>query len=84
LGLEQVGFIHASYAHQLAATYARFYGDAGPVVLLTIDPARLEQAGVPVRAEAAGANPAPGAERFPHLYGPLPLGAVLAATPYQP
>jgi glutathione S-transferase len=44
LGLEQVGFIHASYAHQLAATYARFYGDAGPVVLLTIDPARLEQA----------------------------------------
>ena len=84
LGLEQVGFIHASYAHQLAATYARFYGDAGPVVLLTIDPARLEQAGVPVRAEAAGANPAPDAERFPHLYGPLPLGAVLAATPYQP
>jgi glutathione S-transferase len=84
LGLEQVGFIHASYAHQLAATYARFYGDAGPVVLLTIDPALLEQAGVAVRAEAAGSNPAAGAERFPHLYGPLPLAAVLAADPYQP
>ena len=84
LGLEQVGFIHASYAHQLAATYARFYGDAGPVVLLTIDPARLEQAGVAVRAEAAGSNPAAGAERFPHLYGPLPLAAVLAADSYQP
>ncbi len=84
LGLEDVGFIHASYAHQLAATYGRFYGDAGAVVLLTIDPARLEQAGVPVRAEAAGPDPQPGAELFPHLYGPLPLAAVVAAAPYQP
>ena len=54
------------------------------MVLLTIDPARLEQAGVAVRAEAAGSNPAAGAERFPHLYGPLPLAAVLAADSYQP
>jgi len=84
LGLEQVGFIHASYAHQLAATYARFYGDAGPVVLLTIDPGRLEQAGVPVRAEPGGPTREAGAELFPHLYGPLPLSAVLAAAPYQP
>ena len=84
LGLEQVGFIHASYAHQLAATYARFYDDCGPVVLLTIDPGRLDQAGVPVRAEPAGPGPAGSAERFPHLYGPLPLTAVLAAAPYQP
>ena len=84
LGLEQVGFIHASYAHQLAATYARFYGDAGPVVLLTIDPGRLEQAGVAVRAEPGGSTPEAGAELFPHLYGPLPLAAVLAAAPYQP
>jgi glutathione S-transferase len=84
LGLEQVGFIHASYAHQLAATYARFYGDAGPVVLLTIDPGRLEQAGVAVRAEPGGSTPEAGAELFPHLYGPLPLTAVLTAAPYQP
>lgn len=84
LGLEQVGFIHASYAHQLAATYARFYGDAGQVVLLTIDPGRLEQAGVAVRAEPGGSTPEAGAELFPHLYGPLPLTAVLAAAPYQP
>jgi len=26
---EQVGFIHASWAHQLAATYQRFYATAG-------------------------------------------------------
>ena len=70
--LAQVGFIHASYAHQLQATWQRFYADAGEVVLLHIDPERLAQAGVPVRLE-----PAPGsAELFPHLYGPLPLDAV--------
>ena len=84
LGLDQVGFIHASYAHQLAATYARFYGDAGPVVLLTIDPGRLEQAGVAVRAEPGASTSEAWAELFPHLYGPLPLAAVLAADPYQP
>jgi len=54
------------------------------VVLLTIDPGRLEQAVVAVRAEPAGSHLQAGAERFPHLYGPLPLAAVLAADPYQP
>ena len=92
LDLAEVGFIHASQAHQLAATYARFYGDAGPVVLLTIDPERLSQAGVAVRAEPAATGQqtsqqasaeGPG-ELFPHLYGPLPLEAVLTAEPYPP
>ena len=80
LGLEAVGFIHASYAHQVAATAERFFRDAGPLVLLTLDPRRLQQAGVPVRAEAA----AHGTELFPHLYGALPLEAVLRADPWRP
>jgi glutathione S-transferase len=73
--LEAVGFVHLSYAHQLPATYGRFYADlpAGAVVLLSIDPERLAQAGLAVRPEAA-----PGSgELFPHLYGPLPLAAVV-------
>jgi len=78
LALEQVGFIHASYSHQVPATFARFYRDAGPVMLLSIDPARLEQAGVPVRAEPAPES----GELFPHLYGPLPLAAVRLAEAY--
>ncbi|EDY39583.1 glutathione S-transferase domain protein [Cyanobium sp. PCC 7001] len=79
LALEEVGFIHASYAHQVEATAERFFRDAGPLVLLTLDPRRLEEAGVPVRAE-----PAPGgSELFPHLYGPLPLEAVLRADPWR-
>ncbi len=80
LGLEQVGFIHASHADQIAATFARFYADAGPVRLLSIDPDRLAAAGVVVKEEADAAS----GECFPHLYGALPCTAVLAAEPYRP
>ena len=78
--LEEVGFIHLSAAHQLEATARRFYADVPPgeLLLLTIDPARLSAAGLEVRYE-----PAPGSgERFPPLYGPLPLEAVLLAQPF--
>ncbi|MFQ6537431.1 MULTISPECIES: DUF952 domain-containing protein [Aphanothece] len=78
--LAEVGFIHASYAHQVASTARRFYADAGAVVLLCLDPVRLAQVGVEVRPE-----PAPGTgELFPHLFGALPLEAVLWAEPYRP
>ncbi len=99
LSLEQVGFIHASRADQLAATYRRFYGDAGPVTLLTIDPQRLTaplryetapegktEAGAEGRAEKVGDESSEGGEKgselFPHIYGPLPLEAVLNAEPF--
>ena len=80
LALESVGFIHLSSAHQVPATASRFYADlpAGAVLLLTIDPKRLAAAGLEVRFELAD-----GGEPFPHLYGPLPLGAVLRAEPWQ-
>jgi len=80
LSLEQVGFIHASHAHQIAATFRRFYRDAGPVRLLTIDPQRLAAAGVTVRQEPAAEG---SGELFPHLYGALPCSAVLAAEPFS-
>ena len=78
MALEQVGFIHASASHQVPATFERFYRDAGPVVLLCIDPARLEQAGLEVRWEPAPES----GELFPHLDGPLPLEAVVLAERY--
>jgi glutathione S-transferase len=75
---EQVGFVHASWLHQVAATYRLFYADAADVVLLALDPQAIAAAGVPIRQE-----PAPDTgEFFPHLYGPLPLGAVVLADPY--
>jgi glutathione S-transferase len=80
--LEEVGFIHLSAAHQVAATAERFYADlpAGELLLLTLDPQRLAAAGLEVRFEPAP----PHGERFPHLYGPLPPQAVLMAEPFCP
>ena len=72
--LEQVGFIHCSWREQVAATHQRFYSDAGDVLLLEINPKALN---APLRADAA-----PGGELFPHLYGPLPVGAVCNAECY--
>ncbi len=76
LALDQVGFIHASYPGQVPATAARFYADvAEPLVLLRIETARL---GCEVRVEEA----VPGGERFPHVYGPIPVAAVVSASPF--
>lgn len=80
MSLADVGFIHASWSHQVEATWRRFYGDGPALRLLMIDPARLAARGLPVREE-----PAPDSgERFPHIYGPLPLDAVLLALPFRP
>ncbi|GAA3097962.1 DUF952 domain-containing protein [Streptosporangium carneum] len=73
--LEQEGFIHACADHtQLNGVVQRFYRDVTePLVLLTIDPRDLD-----VRLE----TPADSDEAFPHIYGPLPVTAVITATPY--
>jgi len=80
--LDAVGFIHLSAAHQLEATASRFYGDlpAGAVTLLCIEPATLRQHGLAVRHEPAPSS----GELFPHLYGPLPLEAVVRSEPWRP
>lgn len=78
LRLEAVGFLHASYAHQIEATHQRFFTDAGPLKLLVLDPQQLEARGLPVRAE-----PSPGSgELFPHVYGALPVEAVVQVEAY--
>jgi uncharacterized protein (DUF952 family) len=73
--LDDVGFVHASYAGQVAGVLAAFYsGVTESLVLLAVDPARL---GCEVRAEEA----VPGGELFPHIYGPIPVAAVTGVTP---
>ena len=74
--LDQEGFIHGSWRHQVERVANAFYRDAGPLLLLRIDP---EAAGIELRIESGG-----GVESFPHLYGPLPVGAVTEATPLPP
>lgn len=74
--LAEQGFIHCSFAGQVRATADRFYRGRQDVLLLTIDSSALPS---PVRVE----NLEGGDELYPHLYGSLPVAAVIrvAAVP---
>lgn len=73
--LAEEGFIHASFRRQVPMIGDLLYrGATEPIVVLEIEPSRLD---VEVRVE----NLDGGAELFPHLYGPLPLSAVVAVHP---
>ncbi|MDT9595122.1 DUF952 domain-containing protein [Nocardioides zeae] len=74
--LEQEGFLHAARREQVRGVFERYYADlAEPLVLLTVDTDRLEEAGVPWREDAVGDD------RYPHVYGALPPAAVVRVTP---
>lgn len=69
--LAEQGFIHLCYADQRAGVWQRFWTDeTEPVLLLTVDPDDL--------TGLVDENTSGGTELFPHLYGPLPLDAVIA------
>jgi uncharacterized protein (DUF952 family) len=74
------GFVHLSTPDQVHLPANRLYAGRGDLVLLRIDPARLSS---PVRWEP-GVPTDPAAMEFPHLYGPLPIAAVISVTPYRP
>jgi uncharacterized protein (DUF952 family) len=76
--LDDEGFIHASGTlEQVRGVAEGFYSNvAEPLVLLTIDEDRVD---APVRLEV----PADSSEAFPHVYGPLPIHAVVAVEPYD-
>ncbi|MCM0677357.1 DUF952 domain-containing protein [Micromonospora phytophila] len=68
----QSGFIHLSGADQVVETARRVFTGVTGLTLLTVDPDRL---GAALRWE-----PSRGGALFPHLYGPLPVPAVVAAA----
>ena len=67
------GFIHFSTLTQLAGTLTKHFPDRDDLVL------------VAVKAEALGGalkwEPSRGGDQFPHLYGALPISAVLWVRP---
>jgi uncharacterized protein (DUF952 family) len=71
--LEDAGFVHCALRHQVRGVAERYFADAEDLVLLVIDRTRLT-----ARVEFEAAEP--GAELFPHLYGPLPLDTVRAVV----
>jgi len=67
------GFIHFSTAAQVRETAVRHFAGAGDLVLAAVSAAGL---GAALRWE-----PSRGGDLFPHLYGVLPLDAVLWVRP---
>lgn len=73
-------FIHLSAPEQVHLPANRLYRGRDDLVLLHVDPALLDS---PVRWEPGVATD-PESMLFPHLYGPLPLHAVIRVTAYSP
>jgi uncharacterized protein (DUF952 family) len=63
------GFIHFSTAEQTPGTYEKYFAGKPDLMLVAIDPEAL--------GDALKWEPSRGGALFPHLYGDLPLSAVL-------
>ncbi|MFV1989852.1 MAG: DUF952 domain-containing protein [Acidimicrobiales bacterium] len=74
--LEQEGFIHCSHVYQLERTLNTYYSDVEEILLLEIDVSLLESEVIEESAPGAG-------QTFPHIYGPVPVAAVVRAVPWR-
>jgi len=74
--LEDDGFIHCSTADQVNRVAQRFFAGREDLVMLTIDTSHLAESLVYEDLYSMG-------EEFPHIYGPIPLHAVIEAGGYQ-
>lgn len=78
--LTSVGYVHLSTPAQVHLPANRLYAGRTDLMLLRVDAARLTS---PVRWEP-GVPTDPDGMVFPHLYGELPVEAVIRVTPYLP
>ncbi len=76
-GLATEGFVHCCTPGQLLGVVERYYQHRQDLVLLRVDPAGLD-------CDVIWENTTAGAELFPHLYGPIPLPAIVSASSYLP
>ena len=70
--LDEVGFVHCSFADQVERVAGYVYGEDDVDLLLL----EIETDAVP--AEVRVENLEGGDECFPHVYGPIPVQAVVA------
>lgn len=68
--LKAEGFIHCSFAEQLASVLARYYGGVEKVIILTIDSEDLT-------SELVN-EPSTNGEIYPHIYGPINRDAIVS------
>jgi uncharacterized protein (DUF952 family) len=75
--LDEVGFIHFSYPHQLAAVAELVYaGDEAELCVLVVDPDAVRASGIRVVDEDGGNG-----ELYPHVYGPIDASLVTEVRP---
>lgn len=72
--LETEGFIHCSLRHQVLPVADSLYHGQQNLILLEIDPSLVD---AEIRHEGD-------TDRFPHIYGPLNLNAVLRIADFPP
>lgn len=75
--LDDEGFIHCAEEAQVREVAAAFFAGYTDLVLLVIDPALLT---AELRYEQAEGS----TEVFPHIYGPLNVGAVVEVRTFAP
>ncbi|NES19206.1 MAG: DUF952 domain-containing protein [Symploca sp. SIO3E6] len=68
------GFIHCCYPNQLLGVLSRHFPHTEELLLLVIDRSQ-------VSCDVIDENTHGGTELFPHIYGALPLAAVLRTYP---
>ena len=76
-GLAVEGFIHAATAAQVPGVIQRHLRGHGPRVRLTLDADALRPLLVFEWSQASG-------DLYPHVFGPIPVSAVVAAEPFDP
>jgi len=75
-GLAAEGFIHLCTGDQLAGVVERYYQGRDDLILLTVDDERLG-------ADLVWEDLPGSGEEFPHVYGQLPLAAVVECAPFE-
>lgn len=65
------GFVHFSFADQVEGPANALYADAPELIVVEVDPARV---GCEIRVEDSYGEGA----AYPHVYGPVPVGAAIA------
>ena len=78
--LAEVGFVHLSAPWQVHLPANRLFAGRTDINALYVDTAALH---APLRWEP-GVPGDPDSMLFPHLYGPLPVTAVMEVRPYRP
>jgi uncharacterized protein (DUF952 family) len=71
------GFIHCSMPTQVVWVANQRFRGRTDLVLLHIDPSRLD-------AKIIYENLEGGEQLFPHVYGPIPVSAIVESTPFRP